>query len=210
MLFAGICMSVSAQSSFYDDTPSKSQRLRPKYFNLNFSSEKISAGDLFSLKSNIGAAITTGRSYYLHKTPIAGMIRFGIDATWFDLNYTNYKSEEFYPDTEESDNMTMHKAEIAMQVGPSITINPISHLNVHAYFRYAPTFAALYDGAGIGGNYASYFVAGGMVSYGVIGLGVEARWGNCKYKAFGSDGEDLMGGLKLKASGLRAYVSFRF
>lgn len=40
------------------------------------------------LKSNYGASFTTGRTFYLHK-PIGGFLRFGIDVTWFDLNYTN-------------------------------------------------------------------------------------------------------------------------
>lgn len=57
---------------------------RPKYVNLSFVSQKLDFGEGEKLKSRFGAAFTTGRSYYLHKKPVAGMIRFGIDATWID------------------------------------------------------------------------------------------------------------------------------
>ena len=183
---------------------------RPKYVNLSFVSQKLDFGEGEKLKSRFGAAFTTGRSYYLHKKPVAGMIRFGIDATWIDLSYANYSREETYDDGygTEIEKLTAHQAEIGMQVGPSVTVRPMrlqlaQRTNGHA-FR---------------GNYASFFVTGLSVSYGVIGLGIEKRWGKCRYKEFGG-GEDEYGDYgyaeepydtpKLKTSGLRAYVNFRF
>ena len=72
------------------------------------------------------------------------MIRFGLDATWFDLNYTNYKLEyrweDNYDEEEEPETSNFHQAEIGMQVGPSVTVNPVGKLNVNAYFRFAPVF----------------------------------------------------------------------
>lgn len=195
-------------------------KLRKKYRNLSFSTIEMKQGDAPSLKSNYGAAFTTGRTYFVHKKPIAGMIRFGVDATWFDINYNNYKVEYRYSDQGESKSevSSFHQADIGVQVGPSITVNPISKLNVHGYFRYAPSFSALYDGDSFRGGYASYFVGGGAVSYGVIGLGVEARFGGCNYKTFGG-GEDEDKGYdaeptttisKSKFSGMRVYLTFRF
>ena len=106
-----------------------------------------------------------------------------------------------------------------MQVGPSVTVRPLRKLQAHLYFRFAPSFAGLYDGDAFRGNYASFFATGLSVSYGVIGLGIEKRWGKCRYKEFGG-GEDEYGDYgyaeepydtpKLKTSGLRAYVNFRF
>ena len=60
----------------------------------------------------------------------------------------------------------------------------------------------------------SYFVTGGGISYGVIGLGVESRWGSCKFKSFGSgdseeDEQEPAPG-KSKFNGMRVYLSFRF
>lgn len=90
ILLALLCWSsmVSAQEN--------NNRLRKKYRNLSFVKQEFEPASYFgmdqTLKSNFGAAFTVGRTFYLHKKPIAGLIRFGLDATWFDLNYTNTNS----------------------------------------------------------------------------------------------------------------------
>ena len=147
ILLALLCWSsmVSAQEN--------NNRLRKKYRNLSFVKQEFEPASYFgmdqTLKSNFGAAFTVGRTFYLHKKPIAGLIRFGLDATWFDLNYTNYKLEyrweDNYDEEEEPETSNFHQAEIGMQVGPSVTVNPVGKLNVNAYFRFAPSFSALYD-----------------------------------------------------------------
>lgn len=192
-------------------------KLRKRYINLSFSNIEMKQDGSPSLKSNYGGAFTVGRTYFVHKEPIAGMVRFGVDATWFDINYNNYKIEYRYKDQGgyESEVSSFHQAEIGVQVGPSITISPISKLNIHCYFRYAPSFSALYDGDSFRGGYASYFVGGGAVSYGVIGLGVEARFGGCNYKTFGGGEGDDKGydteiTPKSKFSGMRVYLTLRF
>lgn len=142
ILLALLCWSsmVSAQEN--------NNRLRKKYRNLSFVKQEFEPASYFgmdqTLKSNFGAAFTVGRTFYLHKKPIAGLIRFGLDATWFDLNYTNYKLEyrweDNYDEEEEPETSNFHQAEIGMQVGPSVTVNPVGKLNVNAYFRFAPVF----------------------------------------------------------------------
>ena len=87
-----------------------------------------------------------------------------------------------------------------MQVGPSVTVNPVGKLNVNAYFRFAPSFSALYDDDTLLGNYASYFVTGGGISYGVIGLGS----GDSE-----EDEQEPEPG-KSKFNRMRVYLSFRF
>ncbi len=210
----------------------KEEKLRSKYINFSFIDSKMEFDDDEStpkLSSNYGAAFSVGKTYYLHKKPILGILRFGIDATWLDLNYTNYsiKSEYeydddygYYDDDERSSKEDCHQIEAGMQVGPSITITPIGKLNVHTYFRYAPSFSGLYLDDNFYGNYASFFVCGAAISYGAIGLGVESRWGSCKYKDFSdSDDDDYSYGysdektstdFKRTYSGLRAYISIRF
>lgn len=198
-------------------------RPRKRYINLSFSQLEMARTTLPSLKSNYGAAFTVGRTYPVHRVPLAGIVSFGIDATWIDLNYTNYKIKYIYSDEQQIDRdinldqtslSYLHQADIGMQVGPSITVNPIADLNIHAYFRYAPTFSLLVGEDAIRSGYASYFVGGGTVSYGVIGLGVEARFGNCNYMTLGNDGGDEQNSgdnkFKSKFSGMRFYVTFRF
>lgn len=187
------------------------KELRPAYLNLSYSIQHLDLGDGDKLDANYGAAFTVGRSFYLNKNkPLARMIRFGIDATWLDLNYANYSQTYQYEGHEETSQM--HQAEIGMQVGPSIHIAPVRRLNAHLYFRYAPTFGAIYSEDTFGGNYASFFVTGISVNYGAIGVGAERRWGSCKYKEFGGgDSEEGdSSASRLKTAGMRVYITFRF
>lgn len=206
----------AAGSAGAQENPEKPQP-PAKYVNFGFSMPELRQPDFPALKSNYGASFTVGRTYFLHRKPIAGILRIGIDATWFDINYTNYKLElrdkQSQPET-----MSYHQAEVAMQVGPSVSVNPVGKLNIHTYFRYAPSFSGLYDGDQFLGNYATVFVGGGAVSYGKVGLGVEARFGGCRYKELfgGGDEEEKSGGdesatvEKTTFSGLRVYFSLRF
>ena len=173
---------------------------------MSFTNATISQDNVQDLKSNYGAAFTVGRTYFLHK-PIGDMLRFGIDATWFDINYSNYEIEHIT--YWETDKYQYHQGEISLHVGPSVTFEPIKKLAIHAYFQYAPTFAMLYTGDSetYYGNYASLWVAGGNVSYKAIGLGVESRFGTINYKSIGSsDSEDIDSSL----SGFRVFINFKF
>lgn len=194
---------VSSVCSYAQETD---KEWRKKFINLSFTNATMSQDNVQDLKSNYGLAFTVGRTYYLHK-PIGDMLRFGIDATWFDINYTNYDIEHIT--YWETNKYQYHQAEVSMHVGPSITFEPIKKFAIQAYLRYAPTFATLYTGNDktFYGNYATLWVAGGSVSYGVIGLGIESRFGNTKYKPLGSSDSD---NINSSLSGLRAYLTFKF
>ena len=198
-------MSVAGYAQNIDDTGKK----RNKYINISFANSTMKQDNFPKLKSNYGVGFTVGKTFYLHKQPIAKCLRFGIDATWFDINYTNYKIEHItYWGTDKYD---YHQGDVSMHVGPSLTITPVKDLNIVGYFRYAPTFSSIYANDEFSGSYASMFVGGAALSYRVIGLGIESRFGNCKYNAF-CFGEDSENKDKVKTtfSGFRAYISFRF
>lgn len=198
-------MSVTGYSQNSNDTGKQ----RNKYIDIGFATSTMEQDNFPKLKSNYGVSFTAGKTFYLHQQPIANCLRFGIDATWFDINYTNYKIEHItYRGTDKYD---YHQGEVSMHVGPSLTITPVKNLNIVGYFRYAPTFSGLYANDEFSGNYASMFVGGASLSYGVIGLGIESRFGNSKYKAFCFD-KDSNDADKVKTtfSGFRAYISFRF
>ncbi len=197
----------SQDQESYDSSYEKEQKyykLRNKYRNISFVSMTMERDGMSALKSNYGASLTTGKTYYLHRKPIAGMIRFGIDATWFDATYTSYIKNEG------TESRQCHQAELGVHVGPSITVNPIANLNVHGYFRYAPNYSAQYMGDAIYMGYGSYFIGGGAVSYGIIGLGFEARFGSCNYKGFNIEEIEAAPLTNTKFKGWRAYISFRF
>ena len=198
-------ISVAGYSQNGDDTG----KVRNKYINIGFAKSTMEQGNFPKLKSNYGMGFTVGKIFYLHKKPIANCLKFGIDATWLDINYTNYKIEHItYWGTDKYD---YHQGEVSMHVGPSLTITPVKNLNIVVYIRYAPTFSGLYANDKFSGNYASMFVSGASLSYGVIGLGIESRFGNSKYNAFSFDKDSKdVDKVKTTFSGFRAFISFRF
>lgn len=176
---------------------------RKKHRMFSFSMTEMSyAGSEHALRSNYGAAFTTTRTYFLHRKPIGGFLKIGIDATWFDLCYNNYKI--LYKEYGHTSTEHIHQAEIGMQAGLSLTFNPVGKMNITLYGRYAPTFSAYYHG-GISGGYAGYYIGGGSLSYGVIGLGVEYRTGECNYRHFSEDSST-----PASLTGLRTYISLNF
>lgn len=176
-----------------------------RYFNVAFVKQKLKYEDSdYSLKSDYGVSLTRGRTYFLHE-PLAGLVRFGIDWTMFDLNFAGY-SEEYY-DRYEKETIDMYQGEIGMHAGPSVTLSPVSDLRLNGYFRYAPSFACFYDGDDFHYNYGSFFVSGFAVSYRAISVGLEGRWGKSKFE-FGED--DYKEKIKMKTTGTRFFLSFRF
>lgn len=176
-----------------------------KYRNFSWSQNTMASGG-DKQKSELGFAFTSGRTYFLHGKPIAGMLKVGIDATWADINYTKYEDIRLGEDGPAD--ADWHQLEYSLQVGPSVALNPVGKLNVNAYFRYAPTFSLRYSAkpdAALAGNYATLFVTGGMVSWGIIGIGAEYRFGNCSYRNF--IGESAS---PADMSGFRAFITLRF
>lgn len=233
LLGSSVCFSQEPLTSSDSDSLVKVQYRptpRRKFINLSYTASTLKQEGLGELKSKYGGAFTVGRTFFLHRKPIGGVLRFGLDATWFDLNYTNYENEQL---PSEYGSHQWHEAEISMHIGPSINVNPVGKLNINAYYRFAPTFSCIYDtnNESLIGNYASFFVGGVAISYGAIGFGIEARMGDCKYRALrGLEEEidkyrDLLGleedikrektesfslSSKFKHSGFRAYITFRF
>ena len=46
--------------------------------------------DNVKYKCNFTVGLTKRHTYYLHKKAIANMVKFGIDACWFDISFTQY------------------------------------------------------------------------------------------------------------------------
>lgn len=176
---------------------------RKKYFNIAYGMLSLDRGNgQEKLNSDFAVSIARGNTYYLHKQPLFGMLKFGLDWTFFDIAVAQYSESKGLNKKDDSD---IYKGEIAMQFGPSITVNPVDFLKVNVYFRYDPTYSMMFntDGNEFKGNYGSYFNTGLAASYKVISLGFEYRWGSTSYKI---DDENQT----WKTSGTYLYVSFRF
>lgn len=117
-------------------------------------------------KSQFAAGFTWGKTYYLHKKPIANMVKIGLDATWMDVSYARYKKgkglkfnipdeDDFddiydggYDDYEDYDeeladiDLGMHQIEVGMGIGPSVTVTPFRPLNIKGlnYLKVAAYF----------------------------------------------------------------------
>lgn len=182
---------------------------RPKYRNLAFVQQEIKLkGTDYKLKSEYGGAFTMGRSYYLHKKPILGLLRFGLDWSYLDLNFALYQEEM----ARSSDKYNYYQLEAGMQFGPSITLTPLKNLKINVYGRFAPSFSGIYNDEveEFACAYASFYVVGGAISYKVISFGVEQRFGEAKYKFDGYDDDSSSSKVKLETTGTRFYISFRF
>lgn len=204
---------------------------RRKYMNIGFVKQTLNASGCEGYKwnSDIAVQFSSGRTWYLHKKPLANMIKFGIDATFVNIFYAKYGTapamEGFdngggmfgdlggmYEDMTGDDiDLGDHQIDVGMSVGPSVTINPVQHLKVSAYFRYSPTYSMLLMQEQFGGSYVSYFNYGLSVAWRVISVGVEGRFGTGKYNQPALlEISDINDKTKLKTSGVSFYVGFRF
>lgn len=215
LLFAiAVCGVFSANAQYSDahrTNSARSDNFRKTYVNLGYSAlgkvtmDGVDTGNAY--EGRFGAFMSVGQSFILHDEPVARMLRFGIDGTFLDLNYVYHKPK--------SDALTpaIHQAEAGLGVGPAIHVNPFAELGIHAYFRFNPSFSAMYvkydsdtiDDTGYYG-YATYFTTGAAVSWNLVSFGVEARWGKgANLHEWESDNK-----MKLDNSGIRAYFGFRF
>lgn len=222
MALMAMVFTVSGRASDTEDMPA-----RNKFTNIGFSYSKFKQEGMPELKSDIGVNFTKGTTYFLHK-PIAHRLRFGIDAVWTDINYSNFKVTYIDPEYPEyPEKTTMHEVEIGVQVGPSVNFNIHHNSELHAYFRYAPSFSGFYNGDEFQAGFGNFFVGGASVSWKFIGAGIEARFGSSKYKQYLSlsdygyddyedtyveEQEEESGSDKVKTKfhGCRAYITFRF
>lgn len=182
------------------------------YLNLNYSSAKLSQPATEKISNKFGIGLTVGHTYFLHREPVADLFWFGLDATWFDINYNNF-SYSIRGDRSFSEE-TIHEGEVGMHVGPSVTMIPVDKLKIKGYFRFAPSCAFLYDtdGEKPSFNFAPMFVGGLSVNYGIIGAGFEARFGSTKLQEYYMSEKSHKDRDKVSTdiSGFRVYINVSF
>ena len=211
---------------------------RAKYFNIGYVSQKLTDKTHGGyIKSDFGVSLSNGQTYYLHKKPLFGMMKFGLDWSWLDINYAKSSIPYLYEESDETFSSAIHQAELGMQFGPSVTINPIDHLKISVYFRVTPSYSLLYLDETIHHHYEPFLNTGLTVAWRVISLGAEWRWGTAKYSGmtfddsmfddsmfddsdFGDDSMDDFPSLDdvvknvpkqiFKTSSFRVYIGFRF
>ncbi len=227
---------------------------RTRFFNVSYVTQDLEAPDAGAKwKSKFGVAASLGNTYLLHRRPIAGLLKFGLDVKWFDINYVQYKDDidlggkskagySQFMDEEENpfDNfdIDMQQLDAGISVGPSVQIAPFAkvgngmeYLKASLYFHFTPSYSAILtddeDGeVEVNHGFCPFFNFGGAISYKLISVGFESRWGSAKYKMAGFDdieidpndpdqefetpGFGTKGKQKFKTSSLRVYLSLRF
>lgn len=204
---------------------------RKKFLNIGYVKQSLTPQYGNEFNSEFGASISSGRTIFLHKKPLFGVLKFGLDLG-FDITYAKYKDYEtdngvtddsqnnhsdysdIYDDYSDilddySDlmNLGMHQADLGLLIGPSITINPVGHLMITGYFRFVPSYSMLILDEDFSGSYSSFFTYGGEISWKAIGVGIEGKHGSAKYRSFISDDDEKV---KYTTNSLRAYICFRF
>ena len=149
------------------------------------------------LPVSFGVGLSRCRSIYLHKKPIAGIMKFAIDHG-FDVNYSmfdtkvtveeeydgplGYLGSEAVEDFEaesgslDMNSIGMHYASVGYALGASLTVNPVSKLRVSGYFHFVPSAAVILSGTMLNVGFMPYCKYGMEVSFNKIGVGVE--WGS--------------------------------
>ena len=190
------------------------KKKRSVYLNLGYAIQHFESKEtrFLTLNSDYAVSFTLGKTFYLHKKPILKCIKLGIDWTFLDLNFADY-TKSFQNDYW-VDKSHFYQIDAGMHLGLSITLNPVKGLNFNGYFRYAPSFSSFYNREfkPYEYNYAGYFVSGLGISYKVISLGVERRWGNAIYEFKTKDNDGIIDVYKNKwiTNAIRMYISFRF
>jgi len=190
------------------------EKKRSVYLNLGYAFQHFESKetDFLTLKSDYAVFFTLGNTFYLHKKPIGKCLKFGIDWTFLDLNFVDYTKP--YRKDYWVDKLRLFQIDAGMHLGLSITLNPVKGLNLNGYFRYAPSFSGFFNGEfkPYTYNYTGFFVTGLGISYKVISLGADYRWGNAKYEF---KTENFFGDIKTHKNkwttkAIRMYISFRF
>lgn len=229
MLLLIVAMDVAVaqkENPYRSERQEKVWTKRKAWFNFAYGKQSLKMDKMdICLHSDWGAGISTGRTFYLHRRPILGLMKFGLDWSYFDLNVARYLASSlnmgggyYYPDgmenssyaEEEEDGFfdDVYKGEVGMQFGPSLTVNPVHELKMAFYFRVLPCYSVFYVAEELKGGYATYFTYGASLSWRVISFGVEQRWGDTD-QSFAFDEEESMD-VTLSAKGPRFFLSFRF
>lgn len=219
---------VSNECSMHEKRMNEVWKRRAKYRNIAYGVQKLKSNRA-DMKSDMAFGLTIGRTYYLHKNPIAGIMKFGVDWSYVDVNFAKYPdfptSENVSnpPDVELAD-LGIMQFEVGMGVGPSLTVNPVGQLKLCLYFHVTPSYSLMMQNYELHHHYATFFNAGLSVSYKIISIGFENRW--CGATNYGGVAMRRLDNIydengnfqdpfesfdvKMKTNTLRFYIGFRF
>ena len=180
-----------------------------KYWTVGYTFQNLKNADdaeAETLKSSFAMSLQWGKTFSLHRKPIANMVKIGIDWNWVDWHYAKYKKldmdevdwnddgEVYWNDNGENlklPNLTYHQIDLGMAIGPSVQVTPfytigqgLEYLKVYSFFHVTPSFSGIIlhgDKSEIAGAYNTFFSWGIGIAYKAFAIGFEHRWGKAKY-----------------------------
>lgn len=173
-------------------------------------------------KSTFSISLAKGTSYMFPSKPIAGILKFGVDVTWFDLTFSKYKKRNLgangwlvpdvgqgssdYEDWEKYADLGRMSLNVGVfGIGARASVAPFSafdnqarFLRASLYFHYQPTCSAYLvsedDEAEGSYAYLGMYRFGGCIHYRRVALGVEGYWGKSKFELLDFELGDEFGG----------------
>lgn len=160
-------MTATAQTNGKDPVWQK----RATYLNVGLVQQDLS-GDLLdnTLTAEQGFGLSWGRTFYLHKRPISRVFKVGLDWTWLDLSAAQYAAET-------SGDNGIFQADAAMQIGPSITVNPFGRVKLAGYAHFVPTYSSILVHDQMAYGFVKFYNYGATLSWRLLSVGVEYRKG---------------------------------
>lgn len=157
------------------------------------------------LDSRWGLTFNSTRNYYLHRKPIAGLLKFGLE--WgTNINYMNFekgsgslKDIANSMDGDEAPSLGTHYMAAGIALGPTITVAPFIHasslnlarLKFRAFFHVVPSYAAFItsneDETNFHSAFCCFFAGGLNVQWRKLNIGFEYKYGRAKYSDMMSD-----------------------
>lgn len=205
-----------------DKDKQKSMWGRQKTFKIGFlnntwTPEAVNGAELGEFKPNYGFSLGLTKTYLLHSKPIAGCLKFGLEVSWFDISYTNYKANpdwskyfaqdnpfgsyldpDFEPDIE-IPNLGSHQLDAGVGIGISANVTPffwsessnLRAIRAKLYGNFLPSFSAVIiseeDDTRWNTAFVPYYTIGGQLQWKALAFFVEGRWGSANYKLGGID-----------------------
>ncbi len=188
---------------------------RNKYKTIGLSTQKLEdAEDVANMeyKSKVGVLFEMGKTFYLHKKPIANLMKVGIDWSYLNLSFAKYEDgkgvnipsipsyddDDYNADTDIDIDLGVYSLAAGMSVGPSVTFAPfynigkgLQHILAQTYFHVTPSYTGILlskdNDSEIKSGYTTYFNLGLNVSYKKISIGYEYRWGKSKFNSLSLD-----------------------
>ena len=211
MCTKGLAQNVDNVNSYQQSSYNEIWKQR-KHLTFGIGSQKLtnlSDEDSPVLKSTIALSLQTGRTYHLHKKPLANIIKFGLDWNQMELHFAKYKKlDEEYDGSENGgsgdhlfngnlgdlglSDLGFYQLDYGMAVGPSIQITPLYNIGnglefikVYTHFHVIPSYSIIFlsspNDTNLGYGYVTSFNWGIGIAYRSFAIGFETRWGKGKY-----------------------------